>query len=71
MKRLTGKELVDYITKNGLEDALVSVTATIYRKGDHDCVTTTDVSVSSGMEYIYGEKEPVQTVNIYVDDALY
>ena len=67
---MTGKELLDYIKENHLEDALVTVTATMYYCGDHECRTTEKVSVSKGSKYI-GKGKSAPTIEFYVDSELY
>ena len=67
---MTGKDVIKYIQDNNLEDAKVTVTATMYYDGDHDCRTTDDVSISQGSEYI-GNGKSVPTVDFYVDSELY
>ena len=68
---MNGKELIKYIQKNHLEDAPVAVTATIYRPGDHDCITTTDVTIGQTSVYDEDKKKYIQAVDIYVDNNLY
>jgi hypothetical protein len=67
---MTGKDVIDYIKANGLEDAKVTVTATMYYQGDHDCRTTDDVSISEGSEYL-GKGKYMKTVDFYIDCNLY
>ena len=69
-KKLTGQDIVDYIKENNLEDAIVTVTATMYYNGDHDCRTTSEVSVSESSEYI-GKDKCIKTIDFYVDSKLY
>lgn len=71
MEQITGKDLINYIKNNKLEDAIVEVTGTIYHHGDHDCISTTDVSLMTGSTYDDAKNDYVQTVNIYIDDNLY
>lgn len=66
---MTGRDLIDFIERNGLEDAKVSVTSTIYYSGDHECRTTMNVDVSESSEWVCDKLEP--TINLYVDDSLY
>lgn len=68
---MNGKQLIEYIQKNNLEEAVVSVTATIYRKGDHDCRTTTNVSVMESSVYVDGQGGYIPAIDFYVDDELY
>ena len=69
MKQITGKDLIEFITKNKLEDAIVTVTATVYHNGDHDCNTTDEVSISKSCKHLgYGKYVP--TIDFYVDDNL-
>ena len=68
---MKGKDLVDYIKKNQLEDAIVTVTATMYYSGDHDCRTTDDVSVSESSVYDYDSKKYVKSIDFYIDNNLY
>lgn len=68
---MKGKDIINYIQDNNLQDADVTVTATIYKPGDHDCITTDDISVSTSSRYDRDTKKYVPTVNIYVDDNLY
>lgn len=67
---MTGKDVIKYIQDNHLEDAKVTVTATMYYNGDHDCRTTDEVSISEGSQYI-GKGKSIPTVNFYVDSELY
>lgn len=78
MKELTGKDVIDYIKKNHLEEAVVTVTATMYYDGDHDCRTTDEVSVSGSSMRIRVERDGkrpkyinVPTIDFYVDSNLY
>ena len=68
---MNGKELIEYIQKNHLEEAVVAVTATIYRQGDHDCRTTTKVSVMEDSVYDDEQRKYVPAIDFYVDDELY
>lgn len=68
--KLTGRDVIKYIRDNHLEDAIVTVTATMYRDGDHDCRTTDDVSVAVSSQYI-GKGKYAPTVDFYVDSKLY
>lgn len=67
---MKGQDIIDYIKENHLEDALVTVTATMYYNGDHDCRTTDEVSISEGHQYI-GKDKSIPTVDFYVDSELY
>lgn len=69
--RLTGQDIIDYIKNNHLENAVVTVTATMYYNGDHDCRTTSDVSMSEGSEYDYDTRKYVKSIDFYVDCNLY
>ena len=68
---MKGIDIINYIKENNLEDAKVSVTATIYRQGDHDCRTTTNVSVMESSVYDDEQKKYVPAIDFYVDDELY
>jgi hypothetical protein len=68
---MNGKQLIEYIQKNNLEEAVVSVTATIYRQGDHDCRTTTNVSIMEDSVYDDEQRKYVPAIDFYVDDELY
>ena len=68
---MNGKQLIEYIQKNKLEEAVISVTATIYRQGDHDCRTTTNVFVMEKSVYNKEQKKYVPAIDFYVDDELY
>jgi hypothetical protein len=61
---MTGQEVIKFIQDNHLEDAVITVTATKYYYGDHDCITTDEVTVDQS--YHLGHK----TINFYVDDVL-
>lgn len=67
---MKGQDIIDYIKKNHLEDALVTVTATMYYNGDHDCRTTEEVSISEGSKYL-GKGKSERTIDFYVDSELY
>lgn len=67
---MTGQDVIDYIKARGLEKAKVTVTATMYHRGDHDCRTTDDVSICESSEYI-GYGKIVKTVDFYIDSNLY
>lgn len=66
---MNGQDLIDFIKNNNLEKALVTVTATMYYSGDHECRTTENVEVYEGSRYVEGKSEP--TINFYVDSELY
>lgn len=68
---MKGKDVIDYIKKNHLEDAVVTVTATMYYPGDHDCRTTTDVDLMESSVYDDDQRKYVTSVNFYVDSNLY
>lgn len=67
---MTGQDVIKYIQENHLEQAKVTVTATMYYDGDHDCRTTDEVSISSGSMYI-GHGKSISTVDFYIDSELY
>ena len=68
---MNGKQLIEYIQKNNLEEAVVTVTATIYRQGDHDCMTTKNVSIMESSVYDDEQRKYVPAIDFYVDDELY
>lgn len=68
---MKGKDVIDYIKENHLEDAVITVTATMYYPGDHDCRTTDDVTISDGSYYDDNTRKYVSSVNFYVDSNLY
>ena len=75
---MTGRDVIKFIQDNNLEDAKVTVTATMYYDGDHDCRTTDEVSLSEGGMRIRVEcegKRPkyinVPTLDFYVGSNLY
>ena len=68
---MKGQDIINYIQDNNLQDVKVTVTATIYRPGDHDCITTDDISMSTSSMYDHDTKKYVPTLDIYVDDNLY
>ena len=75
---MTGQDVIKFIQDNNLEDAKVTVTATMYYHGDHDCRTTDEVLISQESERMKVEcegKRPkyitVPTINFYVDSNLY
>lgn len=68
---MKGIDIINYIKENNLEDAEVCVTATIYRHGDHDCRTTTKVSVMESSVYDDEQRKYVPAIDFYVDDELY
>lgn len=67
---MIGKDIIDFIKENHLEEAKVTVTATIYYDGDHTGRSTDDVSISKQTEYL-GKGKYVPTIDFYVDSALY
>lgn len=67
---MTGQNIIDYIKKNNLQDAKVTVTATIYRQGDHDCRTTDNVTLSQGIQPV-GKGKYIKTIELYIDSELY
>ena len=68
---MKGQQLIDYIQENNLQESDVTVTAAIYKHGDHDCITTNDISMSTSSKYDRDAKKYVPTLDIYVDDNLY
>lgn len=62
---MKGSDLIKFIKENHLEDALVTVTATMYYDGDHDCITTDDVSLDTG------DYKGNTSIVFYVDSSLY
>lgn len=68
---MKGQQIIDYIQNNKLQDADVTVTATFYKNGDHDCNTTDDISLSTSSKYDRKTKKYISTLDIYVDDNLY
>lgn len=66
---MTGQKLIDYIQKNNLQEAAVEVHATIYYRGDHECMSTDDISLSDE-EHQEGRTRRKVLV-IYADDNLY
>ena len=62
---MKGSDLIKFIQENHLEDALVTVTATMYYDGDHDCITTDDVSLD------IGDYNGNTAIDFYVDSSLY
>lgn len=69
-KELNGKDVVDFIKEHNLEDAIVTVSATRYYDGDHDCKTTGEVRMSKSSMYL-GRGKSVPTIDFYVDSNLY
>ena len=61
---MIGQEVIKFIQDNHLENAVITVTATRYHCGDHDCITTDEVTIDES--YYSGH----ETINFYVDDAL-
>ena len=68
---MNGKQLIEYIQKNHLEEAVIAVSATIYRQGDHDCRTTTNVSIMEDSAYDEEQRKYVPAIDFYVYDELY
>lgn len=62
---MKGKDLIEFIQENHLEDAHITVTATKYYYGDHDCITTDDVSIDTG------DYKGNTTIDFYIDSSLY
>ena len=67
---MKGKDVIEFIQENHLEDAKVTVTATMYYPGDHDCRTTDEVSISESSEYI-GKGKHLPTIDFYISSHLY
>lgn len=65
-----GIDIIEFIHRNHLEDAVVTVTATVYRNGDHDCNTTDNVSIMQSTHYDYEKKQYLPSIDFYVDDNL-
>lgn len=75
---MKGQDVIDFIKENHLGDALVTVTATMYYNGDHDCRTTDEVTISQYSKRVRIEREgkkpkyvEVPTIDFYVDSNLY
>ena len=75
---MKGQDIIDFIKENHLEDAIVTVTATMYYDGDHDCCTTDEVKISQYSKRVRIEREGkgpkyvvVPTIDFYVDSNLY
>lgn len=75
---MKGQDIIDFIEKNHLNDAIVTVTATMFYEGDHDCRTTEEVSVSESSTRVRVEREgkrpkfvEVPTIDFYVSSNLY
>lgn len=75
---MTGQDIIDYIKDNHLEEVLVTVTATMYYNGNHDCRTTDEVTISQYSKRVRIEREgkkpkyvEVPTVDFYVDSNLF
>ena len=66
---MKGQDVIDFIKKNKLEDAVVTVTATMYYNGDHDCRTTDEVDLMQSSHFYDGKYR--DSINFYVDDELY
>ncbi len=67
---IKGKDIVEFIQRNHLEDAVVTVTATVYRNGDHNCNTTDNVSIMESSHYDHDKKQYLPSIDFYVDDNL-
>lgn len=67
---MKGIDIINFIQNNHLEDAVATVTATVYRDGDHDCNTTDEVSIMQSSHYDYDKKSYVPSIDFYVDDTL-
>lgn len=68
---MTGQEIIDYIKENHLENHIVTVTATLYYDGDHDCRTTDEVAIGT---YNIRDDETgkrIETLDFYVNSNLY
>lgn len=61
---MTGQDVIKFIQDNHLEDAVITVTATKYYCGNHDCIITDEVTIDES--HHLGHK----TINFYVDNAL-
>ncbi len=75
---MKGQDVIDYIKKNHLEDAIVTVTTTMYYEGDHDCRTTEEVSISTSSKRVRIDSEGKRpkymespTIDFYVSSNLY
>lgn len=74
---MKGKDLIKFIQENNLEDAIVTVSATMYYQGDHECTTTDDIDVLTGSMRVRIDSEKrykyvdVPTIDIHVDSNLY
>ncbi len=67
---IKGKDIVEFIQRNHLEDAVVTVTATVYRNGDHNCNTTDNVSIMESSHDDHDKKQYLPSIDFYVDDKL-
>lgn len=65
-----GIDVIEFIQRNHLEDAVVTVTATVYHDGDHDCNTTDNVSIMQSSHYDHEKKQYLPSIDFYVDDNL-
>lgn len=65
-----GIDIINFIKDNHLENAVVTVTATVYHDGDHDCNTTDDVMLMQSSYYDYEKKQYLPSIDFYVDDTL-
>lgn len=66
---MKGQDIIDYIKENKLEDAIVIVTGTIYHNGDHDCISTDEISLMKSSHFYDGKYQPA--LDLYIDDKLY
>ena len=62
---MKGKDLIEFIQENHLEEAPITVTATKYYYGDHDCITTDDVSID------ISDYKGNTVIDFYIDSSLY
>lgn len=67
---MKGIDLINFIKENNLEDMEVSVTATHYYQGDHDCITTRKIYVDKSSVYDRVLKKHIPTIDLYVSDEL-
>ena len=65
-----GIDVINFIKNNHLEDAIITVTATVYHDGDHDCITTDNVELMQSSHYDYEKKQYLPSIDFYVDDNL-
>ena len=66
---MKGKDVINFIQNNHLEDSMITVTVTRYYDGDHDCRTTDEISISRGSKYI-GKGKSVSTIDFYIGSSL-